>query len=175
MRNQVAAFVLLTASTLATMGGLLAKGQGPEAAPPKTTTRTKTTVRATPRGDRPELAVAPGWAWLMPPQELRPGLAFGQTSDDGIVSGYSHVDAEGGGLRFFFVQAGPAPRNFPPTDRLVVFDADGRRYLPKRVKAGGLGNRDTDLSEAIFRLGPEVLPPGKAAYIAAERVPNKAR
>ncbi len=166
MRNKSPVFVLLVAGALAAMGGLLAKGQIPEG---------KTTVRLIPQVDRPKLDVAPGWTWLMGPTELRPGQCFGQTSDAGIVSGYSHVDAGGNGLRVYFVQAGQRQRVDPPAYHLVIFDAAGQRYLPKLEKAGGLGNRDTQLDQATFTLGADVLPPGNAAYIAAERVTSKVK
>lgn len=165
MRKKVAALALLAAAPLATMEGLPANGQAPV-----TTTTTITIQRP-----RPEHAAAPGWARMMEPQELRPGRSFGQTSDAGILSGYPHIDAGGGGLRIFFVQAGSGPRVEPPAYRLVVFDAAGQRYLPERVEAGGMGVRDTQLSRAIFLLRPEVLPPGKAAYIAAEQVAPRAK
>jgi hypothetical protein len=168
MRNKAAVVFLLVTGALATTEGLPVKGQGPVGS------TTTTSERTTPPGNRPRLVAAPGWAWLMEPQELRVGGSFGQTSEAGIVSGYSHVDAGGGGLRIFFVQAGPSPRFDSSDYRLVILDAAGKRHLPKRVQAGGLGAPDTHLSNAIFTLGPEILPPGKAAYIAAERVTPRA-
>ena len=168
MRNKTTVFLLLVAGTLAATGGLLARGEDPEL-------KTKTAIRPRPQADRPAHSAAPGWAWLMAPQELCVGQQFGQASEAGIVSGYSHVDADGGGFRIFFVQAGPTPRVDTPAYRLVVFDAAGERYLPKRVQAGGMGNRDTQISNATFALEKDILPPGKAVSVAAEQILPKAK
>lgn len=167
MRSKLAAFLFVIAGAIATMEGTLTMGQAPQG--------TTTTSRIRPRGAQPELAVAPGWSWLMTPQPLDVGRSFGVASDAGIVSGYSHVDRGGGGLRIFFVQAGPSPRIDAPAYRLVVFDAAGKRFLPRSIESGGQGTRDTKLSNATFVLRPEILPPAKAAYVAAERVTPRGR
>jgi hypothetical protein len=110
----------------------------------------------------------------MPPQEFQTGRTWGGASEDIILTGYSVVDAEGGVLRFFFVQAGSSVVE-APAYRLVVFDASGRRYLPTRSRGGGLKNRETEVSDALFSLDPKVLAPDKVAYIAVERVKPRSR
>ena len=164
MKNHTLAAAALLTGALVTARSTV--GQVP--ADPKGTTTT-TSVRITPNGERPRFTAAPGWTVLMSPQGLRIGRRFGQTSDDGIISGESVVDADGGTLRISFVQAGQGPRLDAPGYRLVVLDAAGGRYLPSRGEAGGMSSHGTYLSHATFTLDPKVLAPGKAAYIAAER------
>jgi hypothetical protein len=67
-----------------------------------------TAITRSERSKLPNFDSAPGWEWMMRPQELRIGRRFGQLSDNGILSGYSVVDADGGALRISFVQAGPS-------------------------------------------------------------------
>jgi hypothetical protein len=87
----------------------------------------------------------------MPPQEFQVGRTWGGAREDSILTGYSVVDAQGGSLRIFFVQAGPTALNASPY-RLVVFDASGNRYLPERGDAGGFRSHETELSSTLFSL-----------------------
>jgi hypothetical protein len=171
MRNRLARLTLLVVSALAATGSLMARGQGPTGQE-----RVESFVVAR-KTDRPKYVAAPGWAWMMRPRELRLGESFGQAGDSGIMTGYAHADAEGGGLRVFFVQAGASgPGVELPDYRLVIYDASGQRHLlsrPGSVLANGLGNREAQVRYSTFILGAEVLPPGKAAYIAAERMISK--
>ncbi len=145
---------------------LLSSGAGLLAAGPEVTV---TKAGKVGKLDRSKFVNEPGWAWLMWPQELRLGEKFGLASDAGIVSGYSHVDAGSGALRVFFVHAGRDALDIPPI-RLVVFDAEGKRYLPERGQSGGLGSHGTQLSDAIYTLSPKTLPPGKVTRIGIERM-----
>ena len=110
MRIWPAGLMLLLVGALAATGGLVAKGQGPagqERLEPLGVAR---------KDGRPRYAAAPSWAWMMRPRELRLGEGFGQAGDGGVMTGYAHADAEGGGLRVFLVQAGrPARGSSCPT------------------------------------------------------------
>lgn len=136
------------------------------------------------RIDRPNFVAAPGWVWLVRPQgfrpdELRPGKSFGQSGNDHLVTGYAHVDAEGGGLRVLIVQAGPPdPKVEFPMSRVVVLDAAGQRYLPGRpggVISSGSFNKQAQTAHSSFLLERDVLPPEKVAYVGVEREALKAK
>src|SRR5947207_566314 len=114
--------VLVIASLL--LPGLAASGQ-----------QGNTITRETPRAEQPAFDNAPGWAWLMRPQELKVGHRLGQSSEGSIISGYSVID-ESGVLRVFIVQTGPKIVD-DPACRVVVFDRPGKRYLLRQTEAGG--------------------------------------
>lgn len=170
MRIRIAVLVLLIAA-IGTTGALLARDQGPEG---QVQTKTTVTKRQVDPAEKAKFAASPGWEWLMYPQALRVGESFGQSSEEMVVTGYSHVEAQGGGLRFFIAKARP-PKD--PLDelgvkyRLVIFDADGRRYLPVHpgnTISKGNGNRTTLVNYSLFSLRPEVLPPEKATHVGFE-------
>jgi hypothetical protein len=83
--------VLVMASLL--LPGLAASGQQGS-----TTTRI-TTARETPRAERPAFDNAPGWAWLMRPQELKVGHRLGQSSE-GLIISLDFSPGNGNGLPF---------------------------------------------------------------------------
>jgi hypothetical protein len=132
-----------------------------------------TTIPDTQKFDGTRFINAPGWAWLMRPEGLRLGRRFGEAHENVILSGYSVVDAEGGALRVFVVQAGPGVLD-PNEYRLVVFDAAGKRYLPKATEASALGSTTTKVRNALFTLDPKTLAPGKAEQIGFECIVAKA-
>jgi hypothetical protein len=72
-------------------------------------------------------------------------------------------------LRIFVVEIGPDVHN-NLSARVIILDAAGQRYVPRREgEAGGLGNRDTQMFNAIFTLDPKTLPPDKAVYVGVEQ------
>ena len=73
------------------------------------------------------------------------------------------------GAALFSVQAGPNVLD-AGSYRVVVFDIGGRRYEPKTVEAGGLGNGSTKLNSVVYSLDPKALAPDKVAYLGVERV-----
>jgi len=144
-------------------GRLLTSAQGPPAP------TGSTTITVVDQANQPEFVNAPGWTWLIRPEELKIGRTWGWASGDGNVrTGYSVVDAEGGALRLFFVQSGPSILDSPLV-RLVVLDAAGKRYLPEEGDSGGFRALQTNVSTSIFTLNPKALSPKKAAYLAVER------
>jgi hypothetical protein len=120
------------------------------------------------KSPRPNFRSDFGWEWMMSPQELRIGHTFGQASEDSIVSGYSVVDARSGALQLSLVQAGRGVIDMF-SYRPVLFDAAGERYLPSWSDPKSFKSYETELYHAIYILKPNVLEPGKAAYIAVER------
>jgi hypothetical protein len=131
--------------------------------------RLKEEIKEVPAGERPEFTSEPGWE-LISPQEFRGGRKWGFAKEDGlIVSGYSVVDADGV-LRIYCVRTSPGGLEVnDPEYRVVVFDAAGKRYLPERDQAGGMGTQATHVSTAVFSLDPQTLAPGQVAYIAVEQ------
>lgn len=177
VRRVMVALMIVVAGALAG-GGPSSVGQGP-AVPHGTTTG-----RTIPRGERPVFTNASGWEWLVLPRELKIGRTWSQAGgDEGrLFTGYPVIDAEGGALRLFFVQAGPKPVDFLSL-RLVVFEESGARHLPEGSDAGEFAARGTPpnsapwthLHSAIYTLDPKELVPGKAAYIGVERRTRAAR
>jgi hypothetical protein len=114
----------------------------------------------------PQFANEPGWVWLDPPSEFRLGRNGG-ANEKILTTVYSVVDSKGV-LQIFVAQAA-VPGVLEAPSRVVLLDAAGKRYVPKREKAGGLANRDTALESSLSSLEPKVLTPDKIAYIGVER------
>src|SRR4051812_1409857 len=127
-----------------------------------------TNTRQTPRAERRAFDNAPGWVWLMRPQELKVGHRLGQSSEGLIISGYSVID-DSGVLRVFIVQTGPKMVD-APAYRLVAFDRAGNRYILRQTEAGGFGSGEMRLSNAVFALDPKALAPANAVYLGIERL-----
>lgn len=126
------------------------------------------TVTEVPAGERPEFAVDPDWELIFP-QVFRVGHDWGVARADQIISGYSVVDSDEV-LRIHCIVAGQGLLDSnAPEFRVVVFDGDGKRYLPERDEAGGLSNRNTNVRSSVFSLDPRIIAADRIAYIAVEQ------
>lgn len=117
------------------------------------------------------MACEPGWEWISPPRKFQIGRTWGSAGDNGvIVHGDSVVDAEGGVLRIHCVQTRPGGIEVDvPQYRVVLFDADGNRYMPDREEAGGFATQLSNLQHAVFTLGPQTLTRVQFAYLGVEQ------
>jgi hypothetical protein len=123
---------------------------------------------------RPKMDNELGWGWLVEPLSFSPGKGGFRNSGEGrYIMVDTVVDADGGALRLSLVQIGSGPPIGELTDiRPVVFDADGRRYVPMRDP---LGHEKFDqkgnfhVRYSVFTIDPNRLIPSRAAYIAVER------
>lgn len=195
-RSFTAAGLAVTVFALA--GGLLVVRAAPRDDPPPEPARPQVELpRATiiegkaEPFDATKFVNPPGWKWLMRPKALKIGDKGGASkvsfSKDGqpdtssrMFMYYSHIDADDGSLKIFLVQASAADSLGPPEHRLVVLDADGKRYNPKFVNnmGGGAvksGDCWTHLGHVILRLDSKTLDPKKATHVGIEEIVRKKR
>ncbi|MEW4566470.1 hypothetical protein AB1L88_01255 [Tautonia sp. JC769] len=120
---------------------------------------------------RPEFAREPGWDLFLP-SAFRLGQTWGVGRKELLISGYSVVDSDGEVLRIHCILAGPGGLEMNAPDfRVVVFDAEGRRYLPEHDGVvNGLGTKTNHMRSAVFSLDPRTITPDRIAYIAVEQV-----
>jgi len=122
---------------------------------------------------RPTFASAPGCAWELAPEEIEIGGSWSVGGKGGVMAGYSVVDAGSGALQIILIHAVPPDRSTPDV-RPVVFDAEGRRFLPEGAGGNGQGGPDVHFGMAHYQLDPKRLTPAKIAYFAVERITPEA-
>ena len=119
---------------------------------------------------------------LAPRYELAPGCHWAMAPDGGMPSSW------GGGGIHYMVEKGPdgalfiilahvkkSGRDPGPSVHPVVFDAQGKRHLPKGWEGGSNGSWAVPgalLQHQKYRLDPADLPAEKAATIGIEAVPS---
>ena len=122
---------------------------------------------------------------LAPRYELAPGCHWAMAPDGGMPSSW------GGGGIHYMVEKGPdgalfiilahvrkSGRDPGPSVHPVVFDAQGKRHLPKGWEGGSNGSLAVPgalLQHQKYRLDPADLPAEKAATIGIEAVPSDVR
>jgi len=127
-------------------------------------------VSRTPEQVTPVFARAPGCFWAVNPSS--PG---GMTCTIGGIVFDSQKETDGS---LVMTVAHPvSPGKQPQNDyRVVVFDAERRRYLPELDSAGTGGHRQRGPLVAMkrFRLDPKVLPAKAVTHVAVEMVTPEA-
>jgi RNA polymerase sigma factor (sigma-70 family) len=160
-KSRLALLAVLVIALLAPGAGLLARWASPDG--PRQDKPQPTLKAEKPRQPEPKDAPAPGYRWVMEPQDGRgSSWAIGRADRKGIVA-FEEKDKDGALL---LTLAHPAPTNraglveFRP----VAFDAQGKRHLPERLFGNGTG----EVAMFRFRLDPKTLPAEKIKRLGVE-------